>query len=215
MAAYRPLVLVLDFDGTVTQKDLGDEVCERFAPAAWRDIDLLWMRNQISLPDAQRQMWAMVRAERAEALAYAHAVGHERPGLDALLDQVAKRGGESWLASGGFDFYIEAILGDRLARFQRSYYNHTRFTEAGVEVAFPHADLACDRCAVCKGKVCDLARATGAEVVFAGDGTSDRCVVGRVDTVFAVENSHLARHCDAHGAAYRSFRSFDELARAL
>jgi 2-hydroxy-3-keto-5-methylthiopentenyl-1-phosphate phosphatase len=213
MAANRPLVLVLDFDGTVTEKDLGDGLCERFAPPAWRDLDVLWMRNQITLPDAQRQMWAMVRAERAEALAYAREIGHERPGLDALLARVAACGGESWLASGGFDFYIEAILGERLSRFQRSYYNQTTFTERGVDLAFPHTALACDRCAVCKGKVCDLARATGAEVLFAGDGTSDRCVIGRADTIFAVEGSHLAQHCDANGAAYRSFRAFDELVR--
>ncbi|HEV7501173.1 MAG TPA: 2,3-diketo-5-methylthio-1-phosphopentane phosphatase, partial [Vicinamibacteria bacterium] len=64
-------MIVLDFDGTVTQKDIGDEVCDRFAPPAWRDIDAAWVRNEISLPDAQRKMWALARAERPEALAYA------------------------------------------------------------------------------------------------------------------------------------------------
>ena len=54
-------VVVLDFDGTVTQKDIGDEICDRFAPPAWRDIDAAWVRNEISLPDAQRQMWALAR----------------------------------------------------------------------------------------------------------------------------------------------------------
>src|SRR5438309_1022287 len=78
-------VIVLDFDGTVTQKDIGDEICDRFAPPAWREIDAAWVRNEISLPEAQRRMWGLARAERPEALAHARAIGHLRPGLDALL----------------------------------------------------------------------------------------------------------------------------------
>src|SRR5258706_4146790 len=104
------LVLVLDFDGTVTEKDVGDEVCDRFARTEWRDIDAQWVRNEISLPDAQRLMWGMARCERDEAVAWAHAIGHLRPGLDAFLDAAERAGARLWLASGGFDFYIEAIL---------------------------------------------------------------------------------------------------------
>src|SRR5262245_35415488 len=98
------LVVVLDFDGTVTLKDIGDEVCDRFAPPAWRKIDDAWLRNEISLPDAQRQMWGLVRCGREQAVAYAKEIGQLRPGLPALLDRLQSGGGEAWLASGGFDF---------------------------------------------------------------------------------------------------------------
>jgi len=208
-------VIVLDFDGTVTQKDIGDEICDRFAPPAWRDIDAAWVRNEISLPDAQRKMWALARAERPDALAYAAEIGHLRPGLDALLAAARRSAVPVWLASGGFDFYIEALLGPRLAAFQRCYFNATRFIEGRIEVGFPHLELACSRCAVCKGKVCDLARAAGRPVLFIGDGSSDRCAVGRADTVFAVRGSLLERFCAERGADYQAFESFDEIARAL
>src|SRR5437660_1154747 len=118
-----PLVLVLDFDGTVTQRDVGDELCEKFAPSEWRQIDAQWVRNELTLPEAQRRMWGLARARREEAVAYARSVGHERPGLDLLLDRVSASGGTAWLASGGFDFYIEAILGARLRRFERTFFN--------------------------------------------------------------------------------------------
>src|SRR5258706_15873139 len=62
-----PGVLVLDFDGTVTLADVGDAVCERFADPSWRAIDDQWVRNEISLPEAQRRMWALARATREEA----------------------------------------------------------------------------------------------------------------------------------------------------
>lgn len=209
------LVLVLDFDGTVTDKDIGDEVCDRFAPPEWKAIDDAWVRNELSLPEAQRRMWALARASREEAVAYAREVGHRRSGLGALLDEVARRGGEAWLASGGFDFYVEALLGDEAARFTRRYYNSTRFEAGRIEVGFPHEALACAKCAVCKGKVCDLARTVAPRVVFVGDGSSDRCAVGRADRLFAVEGGILDRHCATHGAAVTRFRTLTEVADAL
>jgi len=208
-------VIVLDFDGTVTQKDIGDEVCDRFAPATWRDIDAAWVRNEISLPDAQRQMWGLARAERPAALAYAREVGHLRPGLDALLHAARAIGATLWLASGGFDFYIEALLGERLSAFERTYFNATRFVDGRIELDFPHAHLACGRCAVCKGKVCDAARATGRPTVFIGDGASDRCAIGRADRIFAVRDSLLQRACAERGVACEAFGAFDEITARL
>jgi 2,3-diketo-5-methylthio-1-phosphopentane phosphatase len=206
-----PLVVVLDFDGTVTDRDIGDEICDRFAPPTWKALDEAWVRNEISLPEAQRRMWALCRASRSEAVAYAHAVGQRRPGLSALLDGVRARGGEVWLASGGFDFYVEALLGADAARFSRSYYNATRFVDGSIEVSFPHEALACDRCAVCKGKVCDEARARAQRVVFVGDGSSDRCAVERCDALFAVRGGLLDRHCEARGVSATRFVGFDEI----
>jgi 2-hydroxy-3-keto-5-methylthiopentenyl-1-phosphate phosphatase len=211
----RPVVVVLDFDGTVTQKDIGDEICDRFAPPAWRDIDAAWVRNEISLPEAQRRMWGLARAARPEALAYAREIGHLRPGLDALVAAVERAGASLWLASGGFDFYIEALLGERLGAFQRRYFNTTRFVDGRIEVDFPHADLACGRCAVCKGRVCDAARASGGATVFIGDGASDRCAIGRADRIFAVRGSLLERACAERGCDYVAFDDFGEIAVRL
>ena len=210
-----PLILVLDFDGTITERDIGDEICERFAHESWKDIDDLWVKNEITLPEAQRRMWALARCTRDEAVQHARDVGHPRPGLHALLDAVQHAGGEVWLASGGFDFYVEALLAEQSPRFTRRYYNTTRFSDGNVEVTFPHDHLACDRCAVCKGKVCDQAKALAQRVIFVGDGSSDRCAVGRCDALFAVEGGILDRHCTERGADVTRFRTFDEVTRAL
>jgi 2-hydroxy-3-keto-5-methylthiopentenyl-1-phosphate phosphatase len=207
----QPSVLVLDFDGTLTTADVGDAVCARFAPPSWRAIDERWVRHEISLPDAQREMWALVRAHKEEAIAFVQAHIELRPGLDALLDGAAARGMPVWLASGGFDFYIDALLGERRARFARLLYSATLWQGDRGAVQFPHAQLACARCAVCKGVVCDLARRAGAAPLFVGDGHSDRCVVGRAERVAAVRGSTLARHLAAHDAPCLEFERLDEL----
>jgi 2,3-diketo-5-methylthio-1-phosphopentane phosphatase len=205
-----PSVLVLDFDGTVTTVDTGDAVCERFAPPAWREIDEQWVRHELSLPEAQRRMWALVNAERAEIARFLDEKITLRPGLDALLEGAASRGVEVWLASGGFDFYIEPLLGDRIERFSRRWYNIGRLIEGRVAIEFPHSDLACERCAICKGKVCDRARSVGS-VLFAGDGHSDRCVAGRADRIAAVRGSILAKHLAGAGVAFEEIDRLDDL----
>ncbi len=207
------VVVVLDFDGTVTQKDIGDEVCDRFAPPIWRDIDAAWVRREISLPEAQRRMWALARCQRQEAVDYARQIGHLRAGLDRFLDAVLLCGGRLWLASGGFDFYVEAILAKRLQKFERAFFNRTRFADGKIEVEFPHSGLACSFCAVCKGLVCDQARQTypEREIIFVGDGASDRCAVGRADRLFAVRGSLLEKSCREVDAPYVAFDGLDEL----
>jgi 2-hydroxy-3-keto-5-methylthiopentenyl-1-phosphate phosphatase len=207
-----PAILVLDFDGTVTLNDVGDAVCDRLAPPAWREWDARWVRGELSLPDAQREMWALARASREAAVEAARSLGRLRPGLDALLAGVHARGGEAWLASGGFDFYIEPLLGAHLARFRRAWFNRVRFDGDRLCLEFPHHDLACDRCAVCKGRVCDLARRSGAaRVVFAGDGHSDRHALGRADAVAVVRGSTLAREARDACVHASEFDALDEL----
>jgi 2,3-diketo-5-methylthio-1-phosphopentane phosphatase len=215
MAPKTSLVVVLDFDGTVTLKDIGDELCTRFAPPEWKQLDDQWVNGTLSLPEAQRRMWSLMRASRDEAVSHAHATGTLRPGLDALIDAVARSDGELWLASGGFDFYVEALLGERLSRFSRAWYNRARFVDGRVAIEFPHHALACERVAVCKGRICDQARTLAERVWFVGDGASDRCAIGHAERLFAVDAGLLARACDAEAAAYTPFTSFADVARML
>jgi 2-hydroxy-3-keto-5-methylthiopentenyl-1-phosphate phosphatase len=218
-AAGRVAGVVLDFDGTVTETDIGDMVCARFAPPAWLEIDQRWVRGELSLQEAQRQMWALCRCQEEEALAYVQEAGRLRAGLDLLLGQAAEARVPVWLASGGFGFYIEALLGPgRLSALQGRWYNHASFLGGGVEVSFPHAALACARCAICKGRVCEQARRTlSGPVAFVGDGYSDRCVLdhGGADRLFAVAGSALHRIATAQGVEVTPFLGLDEVAAAL
>src|SRR5205814_1930795 len=39
--------IVVDFDGTIVQEDISEEILERFAPRAWWDVDLEFQRGAI------------------------------------------------------------------------------------------------------------------------------------------------------------------------
>ena len=208
-------IVVLDFDGTVTKSDISDEICKQFAAPAWRDVDLAWERGELSLGDAQKKIWRLVRGSRQELVAHAKKAGVFRAGLDLLLDSVRRTNSvQIWLASGGFDFYIVPIMGDRLGRFARAYFHKANFTAKRVELDFQFEELRCDKCALCKGKVVDLALHHDAEVIFVGDGASDRCVLDRNDprlSLYTVGGSFLDKLCEERKIKHRSLRSLDEV----
>lgn len=211
----EPLSLVVDFDGTLALADVGNELCDRFAPPRWREVNQRWRDGTLRLDEVQREIWGLVRGEPAEIMAHALRVGTLRPDVDDFLGWAAERGHRLTLVSGGFDFYVEALLGPaRLARFSARHVSHGRLEGGGVTVEFARRpELACDRMPVCKGKVC---RAAGpGAVVFIGDGRSDRCAIGEAEVLCAVRGSWLDRECEALDAPRIPFERFAEVIAAL
>ncbi len=209
----RP-ALILDFDGTCTLLDVGDALCERFSHPVWKKVDLLFESGQLSLPDAQRLMGGVFHATLAEASAYAREIGALRPGLDLLLDRAAERGYQLHLASGGFAFYVEAILGpERMRRFASVTVNSARFDGEHFTPLFAEAGVSCERFAVCKGEVCR--KHGSAAAVFVGDGHSDACALGIAGRVFAVRDRPLHRQAMTQGASAIAFESLAEVAAGL
>jgi len=199
--------MVVDFDGTLAIHDVGDELCETFAEPGWRSVGAAWRRGELSLPDAQRRMWATVRADAAELVDRAMEVGALRDGAERLFDAARRGDVRLVLASGGFGLYVEAILGDRLSLFEAAYYNRLEPGPDGPRLSFPHQQLARGPYAICKAAVCARHRAS----TFCGDGSSDRSVAGHVPTVFAVRESLLSLHCNERGIPCVPFTTFDEV----
>jgi 2,3-diketo-5-methylthio-1-phosphopentane phosphatase len=216
LSALAPAV-VLDFDGTICERDIGDEIADRFGPPGWRDLDRRVAAGEMTLLDMQRRVWPQVRGAREEVLAFVDEVARFRPGFEALVGVAAARGAPLVVASGGFDFYIERVLA-RLGPLRAAIEvvsNRAVFGRGGIEVDFPHRGRGCGRCAVCKGAVVEGFRAAGRRTIFCGDGGSDGCAAGRADLLFAVEGSPLARQCEARGVPHRTFASFEEVAREI
>lgn len=212
--AMSPPVLICDFDGTLTTLDVGDELCEHFADPEWREIDAQWLRGEISLPEAQKRMWSLVRATPEELVGRALEVGELRPGAEALFEAAAKGRIELVIASGGFDLYIDALLGERRTHVSAKYHNRLVPRQGGFEPVFAEG-LGCARCAVCKRRVVEARGGSGRRLAFCGDGSSDRCAAGVAPELFAVTGGMLERHCAAEGIAHTAFEDFDQVLAQL
>jgi 2-hydroxy-3-keto-5-methylthiopentenyl-1-phosphate phosphatase len=209
-------IIVLDFDGTLTETDVGRAMCERYADPSWEKSIQQWLNGEITFREAQQQVWSTIGASRAELIRYAHTIGSLRAGADHLFEAAQNGLVELVLASGGFDLYIEELLGARIELFRECFYNELHLTERGIYATFPHEDLACKGCAVCKAKVIGRYIKPARRVLFCGDGSSDRCALSAESEIFAVRGSGFEEYCRTKGVRFTAFDDFRTvLARAL
>ena len=208
-AVPYPMPIVSDFDYTLTTIDVGDALCDRFAPPEWHAIDDRWLRGEVSLPAAQREVWALLRATPAAVREFVTTAARLRPGVPDFLRACHARGVPFYVGSGGFDFYLEPLLAPYRATLAGVHCSRGVFHGDRIALEFA-TGLECPTCAVCKGRLCDQARAAhpGERLVFLGDGASDRCAVGHADLVLAVRGSLLAARCAAAGT--QPFAVFDD-----
>jgi len=208
----RPRALVFDYDGTITEQDLLQSIAYEFGDAAIIDeLDRGLDEGRITLREEIVGEYATVRSTLSEVLEWTFERTRIRRGFRELLAVASERGWRTLVVSSGFHELIEPV-----------------FEREGVEVELhanrvdPRADgwivdwRYDDGCPTC-GQSCKRATVermtAGAEVVYVGDGYSDRCAAEAADRVFAIGG--LARHLKAKSLPYERFDDFFDLADAL
>jgi 2,3-diketo-5-methylthio-1-phosphopentane phosphatase len=203
--------LVLDFDGTVTEADMLDRVCWEFGDqAVYREVDEALDRGEIRLVDDISRKLATVRAPLDEVVDWVRAEARVRPGLDELVRFVRARDERIAIVTSSFHELVEPVLG-RLVSQLELVANRLDPRRQGWRAYFH--DL--EPCATC-GEPCKrgvVARLGAGEVVYIGDGFSDRCVAQAADLVFARDG--LATYLDERGVDYEPYDDFHDVLETL
>ena len=187
MTVEDGLVLVL--------REFGDaRLLEELEPRVGVDLTL---HEEIGLE------FASVRAPLADVVAWVAEHVRVRPGFRELAEAH-----EPTILSSGFVELIEPVL--------------EREGIGGVEVVANRLDARPDgwrvlwrdeaQCAEC-GEPCKRGSLTGDDVVYVGDGYSDRCAALSARRVFARDG--LAAYLDRRGLGYEPFGDLHDVARAL
>jgi 2-hydroxy-3-keto-5-methylthiopentenyl-1-phosphate phosphatase len=231
--------VVLDWDGTVTERDTLDLVLQRFGDNdIYERVEAELERGTMTLNDVIAAEFSTVTAPLEEVVPWLLEHARVRRGFAELA-----RARRPLVVSSGFHELIEPVLeregvlgavelrANRLDPRPDGW--HVRFR---VDRVCPHCGEACKR-----GDVEELQRvdrsfqtdaraqparpddgtASGAsggdlpadEVVYAGDGYSDRCVALAAGRVFATGS--LAAWLDERGVAHEPLTDFDALSAAL
>lgn len=197
--------LVLDWDGTVTERDTLDLVLERFGDAeVYERTELELDAGRMTLNDVIAEQFAPVTAPLDEVVAYVLEHARVRPGFAELA-----RARHPLIVSSGFHELIEpllereGVLGEVELRA-----NRVDTLPDGWVVEFRVAET-CDVC----GEACKRADLPGGEVVYAGDGHSDYCAALAAKRVFATGS--LARWLRGRGVAFTPLTDFRALASEL
>lgn len=198
------MLLLLDFDGTLTDHDTLDLLVAEHAPAAWLEAERALTDGTMTLNEVIAFEFEHVHATLDEALAILRERVALRPGLEELIEFCHERFIDPVVVSSGFHEVIEPFLvwnGLSLPVVA----HHVAFARDGTTVEFLERDV-CGRCGEPCKRVELSALARGRNVAYAGDGYSDRCGAAAADLVFA--RASLAEHLRREGVA---FTPFDDL----
>jgi 2-hydroxy-3-keto-5-methylthiopentenyl-1-phosphate phosphatase len=197
--------IVLDWDGTVTERDTLDLVLQEFGdPEVYERVEASLGRT-MSLNEVISEEFATVTASLDEVVPWLLEHVRIRPGFAELA-----RARRPLIVSSGFHETIEPVLErEGLMEAVELRANNVEARPDGWRVRFRVAET----CPAC-GEPCkrgDLP--TGVEVVYAGDSHSDLCAALAADRVFATGN--LARWLSERNVPFAQLTDFRAVALAL
>ena len=195
--------LVLDWDGTVTERDTLYMVIERFGDLdVFRQLEAR-IGRELMLNEVIEIEIATISAPFAEVLAWLLDTVRLRPGLAELVSAY-----DPLIVSAGFRELIEPLL-EREGVVVPVVANRLEPGPSGWRAVF----LDREACEVCGDPCKRVALAGGDPFVYVGDGISDRCVSLAADRIFARDG--LARWLDERGIDYESYDDLHDVRLAL
>ena len=199
-------VLFFDFDNTLMQGDILDEVIEKYSPnEAWRDWEDAWAKGQLPARDCLRLQVGNMRVSRERLLEDLTRVRID-PAFAEIVEWAKLRQVGINIVSDSFVPLIRHILRSNGIDGIPVFANNLRFLANDRLVAsFPFYDPACERSA--NAKALHLMPYRASRIIFAGDGHSDLDAALAADVVFA--KCALANELDARGVAFYPFDTLE------
>jgi 2,3-diketo-5-methylthio-1-phosphopentane phosphatase len=214
MAREARLVIVSDFDGTITHQDIGNELCRRFIPEKFKQLHRQYKEKQLSLRDYQNAVWGGFPLSAKEFTSASRDFAKFRDGCEAFLEFCSDNQVDVYVASCGIDAYIEpalACLSDKAQkclrgiRCNKALFSHN--TLHSLSMPSETGPFSLD-----KGAWCAELRAQSAEplhILGVGNGTSDQSMVGYTDSLAATES--LATYLSEKKIPYLAFETWNEI----
>lgn len=211
----RSYKIFVDFDGTITQTDVGEAMFTRFGDVeksqAWIDE---WLEGNLS----SSELWLLLCTT---------VNGFEENEFDLFLDEISidpefknfvkyceREGFELRILSDGFNYYIDKILKREGLSHLEVYCNQLTFDDDKKLIpVFPFTDEECVQCGNCKRNHILNFSGTDDYTFYIGDGNTDICPVQFCDFIFA-KNS-LLRHCEINRITYFPYSDFGSVIKKI
>lgn len=211
MNKKKQLEVFCDFDGTITQLDLGDEVFKKFGQFEPYHTQLV--NKEIDIKTYWYRLCETIPPDITEDEIYNLAM--ETPVdiyFSQFIDYLASEDIPITIISDGFESYIKPILERENLTHIPYLSNKLEFDNGKVIPVFPRASEACTcMTASCKRNSMLSRTYDDAVIVYIGDGYSDFCGAEHSDIIFAKKN--LAAYCNANKLPHYSFKTFFDIIR--
>ncbi len=205
------LTVFCDFDGTITTRDVVNQLLAALADSAWAAIETEWEQGRIGSRECLARQIPLIRGGWP-AMERVLKMVTVAPTFTGFAEWCASHAIPLVIVSDGLDRVIEWVLAREHIRTDAVWANHLVIGESeSLSVTFPYPprDRNC-RGGLCKCQV--LADAKSRRVVI-GDGLSDLCWASQADYCFA--KGQLLASCRTQHIAHRAFKDFTDIQRLL
>lgn len=203
---------VVDFDGTITTRDITLELALYYGGKEYLEIDKSYRIREIPIKTWLQRIAKFLPPDMRQLQNKALEWAEIRPGFNSFLKYARSRRSQVKVASDGLGFYIEPILEkySLLGQFDFIYRNNT-IVESSKRLAIytPHAHKSCTVCGNCKAAHVVRLQEEGYTVIYIGDGSNDRFGASWSDHVCA--RDELAEACQIHNFSYSSWDNFYDI----
>lgn len=201
------LVLV-DFDGTITRKDVGALLFNTYSNQRSRKIVSLWLKGKIGSKECLEKECELIKISKPELkkFAFSQKIDERFP---SFVDLCKRKKLKLLILSDGLDFYIKLILQKYGLEEVPFYANIARFENGKLVPEFPHFDRGCGNCGNCKRYHLESLKRKGQKVIYIGDGLSDKCAAQKADLIFAKNDLH--KFCVKENIKHIPFRNFRDI----
>ena len=108
------LAILIDFDGTVTERDMGVALLDAFAVEDWRRFAPMRESGLIVGRECLASEFGCLPSDKGEEMArFVRDEAVVRPGLEELVKLCREKGIPLSVASSGLGFYIRSVLSSR------------------------------------------------------------------------------------------------------
>jgi 2,3-diketo-5-methylthio-1-phosphopentane phosphatase len=189
----RNFEVYFDFDNTITDFDVLDDVIQRFSiNEDWKRAETSWEAGEIGSRECLELQLSQVRVTVAALQDHLDSIKID-PAFHGIIDLLCAHNIEPVIVSDSFRLIIDRVLGNNGVKGLRILANELRLEGDQPVLAFPHFNAICSKCANCKtSHLVNRRRPAGTKKIYVGDGRSDICPAGFCEILFAKDS--LLRH---------------------
>lgn len=198
----------VDFDGTITRRDVGEAMFLEFGDAdSANRIIQDWIDKNINAVQCWQQLCSSIKSLNIAAFDKFISDIEIDEGFVKFVGYCQSNNIEITVLSDGLDYYIKRILDKEKLNHLKVFSNQLIIDDNNNLVpVFPFTDEECDRCANCKrNHVLNLSSEEDYSV-YIGDGWSDTCPAQYCDFIFA-KNS-LLKYCEMNRITFFPYTNF-------
>ena len=211
-------IVFCDFDGTITDIDVTDEILSQLAHPSWREVEQAWVQGLIGSRECLERQMALVETSETELNTLIDSIGID-PHFSKFCRFVQKHAVPFYVLSDGFDYVVRRVLrhagvNGELRNGSHLFTSALHFEGRRLAASFPNCSPPCEHgCATCKPRIIRRLGHKHRPIIYIGDGLSDRFAVGESDVIFA--KRQLLAHCRQAGIGCHPFDTFADVEAAL